>query len=97
MGDSEREEDHGSQWARGRPWEPVSVRRTMLAMGASERSIIIYILSDIHYMYILYIYYMHTCYLFITCTYYTYIYYMYICHHIITMSLLIKQKNYNIR
>ena len=80
---------------------------TMNSNQSAKRSIIIYMLSYIHYMYILYIY--------ITCTYVIYllhvhivyvyviyslhvhiiyisIYYMYICHHIITMSLLNKQK-----
>ena len=80
MGANEREEDHGSKWERGRPWEPRSERKTMGAkerekdhggqrerkiMSTSERSIIIYMLSYIHYMYILYIY--------ISCTYVIYL------------------------
>jgi len=64
-------------------------------------SIIICTLSDIHYMYILYIYYLHKCYIFITCTYYIYILHAHMSsynYYIVTyMSLLIKQKNYNIR
>ena len=76
MGASEREEDHGSQWARGRSCWPV-------------RDISLYICCQI---FITCTYYIYLCYIFITCTYYIYIYYMYICHHIIIMSLLNKQK-----